>query len=51
MSETIEWLVRGSFCSVACHGCTDFQKMAGFPIRDQNVAAMATFFNFDNPGS
>jgi hypothetical protein len=25
--------------------------MAIFPFRDQNVAAMATFFDFDNPRS
>jgi hypothetical protein len=53
-SETISWLVRGKFGSVACHGCSDFPKMAVFPFRDQNVAAMAamaSFFDFDNPRS
>jgi hypothetical protein len=35
---------------MACHGCSDFPKMAVFPLRDQNVAAMAamaSFFHFD----
>jgi hypothetical protein len=42
---------RGKFRNVACHGCSDFPKMAVFPFHDQNVAAMATFFDFDNPRS
>jgi hypothetical protein len=47
--ETISWLVHGSFCNVACHGCSDFPKMAVFSLRGQNAAAMASIFDFDNP--
>jgi hypothetical protein len=52
-SETIAWPVRGKFGSVACHGCSDLSKMAVFPFRDQNMAAMAAMAttDFDNPRS
>jgi hypothetical protein len=39
----------GKFGGVACHGCSDFPKMAVFPFRNQNVAAMAAMASFLTP--
>jgi hypothetical protein len=53
-SQSSETTFCVKFRSVACHGCSDFPKMAVFPFHDQNVAAkaaMASFSDFDHPGS
>jgi hypothetical protein len=37
-SQFSETIFRGK---LACHGCSNFPKMAVFPFHDQNMAAMA----------